>query len=255
MDRLMGSSETTRNLGYPGCVFFPCYSLARTLSGPLMAWPSPSNLTNANDRQESTMGLQQPPLILDTAQTRQTHLRPWITRKGARTGDGTTTTAPLTFPRNAAYYADDLDYTWSVRGFCDAEHDVLLALVNWVGKGKAVESVVATTWNVRNDSESGIPRQRPSCPYPGMAVYDGERNVNEAATVRLRVQRVLETCGVLGGPGWASGFLPWSHCSPCFRFERQAPAAKAEADIASGIHQGNEPHWFQKHPLHDIPAS
>lgn len=77
--------------------------------------------------------------------------------------------------------------TWSVPGFRDAEHDVLLALADWVEEGKAVESVIATTWTVANDSDSGVLRQRPLCPYPEMAVYHEEGNVNDAASWHCEV--------------------------------------------------------------------
>ena len=92
--------------------------------------------------------------------------------------------------------------TWSVPGFRDAEHDILLALVVWVEEGKAVESVVATTWNVGNDSDSGILRQRRLCPYPGMAVYDGEGNMDEAASWHCEVE-CAKSSGDMRRPGGA----------------------------------------------------
>lgn len=72
--------------------------------------------------------------------------------------------------------------TWSVPGFRDAEHDILLALVDWVEEGKAVESVVATTWTVSNDSDTGVLRQRPLCPYPEKAIYHGEGDADDASS-------------------------------------------------------------------------
>ncbi|SPN99097.1 related to feruloyl esterase B precursor [Cephalotrichum gorgonifer] len=70
--------------------------------------------------------------------------------------------------------------TWSVPGFNDAKHDVLLALVDWVEEGKPVDSLIATTWKVANDSDSGLLRQRPLCPHPEKAIYDGKGDVNKA---------------------------------------------------------------------------
>jgi feruloyl esterase len=78
--------------------------------------------------------------------------------------------------------------TWSVPGFEDSRHDILLALRDWVEEGTAVDSLVATTWKVQNDSSSGVLRQRPLCPYPAMAVYDGEGNVDEAGSWSCAVQ-------------------------------------------------------------------
>lgn len=74
--------------------------------------------------------------------------------------------------------------TWSVPGFEDAGHDALLALVDWVEKGRAVESVVATTWRSSQDPTSGVRRQRPVCKWPRTAVWDGQGDVDEAGSWR-----------------------------------------------------------------------
>jgi hypothetical protein len=58
---------------------------------------------------------------------------------------------------------------FSTPGFSDAKHDALLALMEWVEKGVAVESIVATTWNQATNSSSGVLRQRPLCPFPETA--------------------------------------------------------------------------------------
>lgn len=58
---------------------------------------------------------------------------------------------------------------YSTPGFEDARHDALLALIDWVEKGKAVDSLIATTWKTSNDPSSGVLRQRPLCPFPQVA--------------------------------------------------------------------------------------
>jgi feruloyl esterase len=68
---------------------------------------------------------------------------------------------------------------WSVPGFLgDARYDALVALMNWVEKGTAVDSVVATTWK----ANGAVSRQRPLCPWPKRAVYKGSGNRNDAAS-------------------------------------------------------------------------
>lgn len=79
----------------------------------------------------------------------------------------------------AAFLGND---TYSVPGFADSQHDVLLALIDWVENGKAVDQVVATTWNSQREPSSGVLRQRPICPYPDTAKWDGTGNLNEAAS-------------------------------------------------------------------------
>ncbi|KAK4237084.1 putative feruloyl esterase B-2 [Achaetomium macrosporum] len=72
----------------------------------------------------------------------------------------------------------------SVPGFEDAEHDALLALFDWVEKGRAVESIVATAWRSPLDPTSGVKRQRPVCAWPKKAVWDGVGSVDDAASWR-----------------------------------------------------------------------
>ncbi|KAI3343167.1 Tannase/feruloyl esterase [Ustulina deusta] len=89
--------------------------------------------------------------------------------------------APWAFggPSQAALLGND---TWSVPGFQDAQHDILLALVNWVEQNATVNQVVATTWNTPKNVSSGVLRQRPLCPYPQMAIWDGAGDVNNATS-------------------------------------------------------------------------
>lgn len=63
---------------------------------------------------------------------------------------------------------------YSTPGFEDARHDVFLAVMDWVEKGKPVDEIVATTWTKFNDPSSGVLRQRPLCPYPKKQTYDGK---------------------------------------------------------------------------------
>ncbi|KAI2464961.1 tannase-domain-containing protein [Annulohypoxylon bovei var. microspora] len=72
--------------------------------------------------------------------------------------------------------------TYSVPGYTDAQHDVLLALVEWVENGTPIDQVVATTWKTSTDPSSGVLRQRPICTYPDTAAWDGSGNVDDAAS-------------------------------------------------------------------------
>ncbi|KAI0842759.1 tannase-domain-containing protein [Hypoxylon sp. FL0890] len=72
--------------------------------------------------------------------------------------------------------------TYSVPGYADAQHDVLLALVNWVENGVPIDQVIATTWHTSTDPSSGVLRQRPICAYPATAKWDGTGNVDDAAS-------------------------------------------------------------------------
>lgn len=68
---------------------------------------------------------------------------------------------------------------WSVPGFENmAEYDALVALMEWVEEGKAVDSLVATTW----DATAKVSRQRPLCPWPKKAIYGGNGDQNLAAS-------------------------------------------------------------------------
>ncbi|KAI0005835.1 Tannase/feruloyl esterase [Xylariaceae sp. FL0662B] len=79
----------------------------------------------------------------------------------------------------AAMFGND---TYSVPGYNDAEHDALLALMDWVERDVPVDQIVATTWRDPVNTQSGVLRQRPLCPYPQMAKWDGEGDVNDAGS-------------------------------------------------------------------------
>ncbi|KAH9897390.1 putative ferulic acid Esterase/Feruloyl esterase [Xylariomycetidae sp. FL2044] len=93
----------------------------------------------------------------------------------------TVTDSPWAFggASQAAQLGND---TWSVPGYRDAQHDALLALMDWVENGNAVDSIVASTWKEAGNASSGLLRQRPLCPYPEMARWDGENDVNAASS-------------------------------------------------------------------------
>ncbi|KAI1373869.1 tannase and feruloyl esterase [Hypoxylon crocopeplum] len=69
---------------------------------------------------------------------------------------------------------------YSVPGFQDPKHDALLALMEWVEGGKAVDQIIATTWHNSTVPSSGVWKQRPLCPYPKSAMYNGVGDVNDA---------------------------------------------------------------------------
>lgn len=80
-------------------------------------------------------------------------------------------------PNGAAVLGTDV---FSTPGFEDPQHDALMALMEWVEKDVAPEQIVATTWTNSTDASSGVLRQRPLCPWPKTAVYDGTGEVNSA---------------------------------------------------------------------------
>ncbi|KAK3319951.1 Tannase/feruloyl esterase [Cercophora scortea] len=74
---------------------------------------------------------------------------------------------------------------WSVPGFEGSKrHDALLALADWVERGEAVESVVATAWRSPMNASSGVLRQRPLCAWPAKAVWDGVGDQDQADSWR-----------------------------------------------------------------------
>ncbi|KAK5129286.1 hypothetical protein LTR08_003616 [Meristemomyces frigidus] len=63
---------------------------------------------------------------------------------------------------------------YSVPGFEDSQHDIVLAVMAWVENGTAPASLMATEWQDR-DVAQGVKVQRPVCPYPQQAKYQGGR--------------------------------------------------------------------------------
>ena len=73
----------------------------------------------------------------------------------------------------------------------NAEHHVVSAVIKWVEEGVAPEKIVAT----RFGPGAAVSRQRPVCPYPAQAAYQGSGNIDEAAsfscvTPRLEDEKV-----------------------------------------------------------------
>jgi hypothetical protein len=64
-------------------------------------------------------------------------------------------------------------------GACPDQHDPVTAIVNWVEKGKAPESILA-----RQLDKGKVVRTRPLCPYPEVARYSGQGSIDDAANFR-----------------------------------------------------------------------
>jgi feruloyl esterase len=55
-------------------------------------------------------------------------------------------------------------------------NDAVTAVIDWVEKGKAPDSIVAT-----QVTGGKVARTRPLCPYPQVARYKGQGSIDEAA--------------------------------------------------------------------------
>jgi hypothetical protein len=62
----------------------------------------------------------------------------------------------------------------------DLEHDLISAAVAWVEQGHAPGVIVATKFR-DDDATKGIAMQRPLCPHPAVAIYNGKGDTNDAA--------------------------------------------------------------------------
>ncbi|KAI1352425.1 Tannase/feruloyl esterase [Xylaria sp. FL0043] len=74
---------------------------------------------------------------------------------------------------------------WSVPlGLNDSRHDALLALMDWVEKGKEVSQIIASEFNFTDATQQNIVlyRQRPLCVYPKTAKWNGIGDQNDAAS-------------------------------------------------------------------------
>ncbi|CCD51779.1 hypothetical protein ACHAO1_007262 [Botrytis cinerea] len=82
----------------------------------------------------------------------------------------------------ASVIGDDSAGYWihSKPGFDNAQHDVLLALIDWVENDTAPTQVIATKWNDESTLDYVI-NQRPICMYPQQAKYVGTGNTSVAA--------------------------------------------------------------------------
>jgi Tannase and feruloyl esterase len=64
-------------------------------------------------------------------------------------------------------------------GTRDAQHNIELALEEWVEKGSAPRAIVATKYE-GGDPAKGVKMTRPVCPYPQVAKYKGSGDTNDA---------------------------------------------------------------------------
>lgn len=65
-------------------------------------------------------------------------------------------------------------------GAQDPQHNIELALVDWVEKGSAPSKIVASKF-VDDDPSKGVKFTRPLCPYPQTAKFNGTGDPNDAA--------------------------------------------------------------------------
>ncbi|KAI0132614.1 feruloyl esterase B [Xylariales sp. AK1849] len=70
---------------------------------------------------------------------------------------------------------------YSVPNNVNRQHDAMLALISWVENSTAVDSIIASAYNTSTGSLV-VTRQRPLCPYPEKAVYDGSGDQNAATS-------------------------------------------------------------------------
>lgn len=67
----------------------------------------------------------------------------------------------------------------------DAEHDILAALNRWVERGIAPEKIIATHY-VDDNPAKRIQFERPLCPYPEVAQYNGHGDPSNASSFTCR---------------------------------------------------------------------
>ena len=67
------------------------------------------------------------------------------------------------------------------QGARDPQHNMELALVEWVEKSVAPSAIVATKF-VDDDPSKGVKFTRPLCPYPQVAKFNGDGDPNDAAS-------------------------------------------------------------------------
>ncbi|PWY88216.1 tannase-domain-containing protein [Aspergillus heteromorphus CBS 117.55] len=68
--------------------------------------------------------------------------------------------------------------TYSVPGYKESRHDVILAMMNWVENGTAPNDIVAIVWKSLTTADDVL-RRRPICPYPLQAKYTGHGDQND----------------------------------------------------------------------------
>ena len=75
----------------------------------------------------------------------------------------------------------------AVLGPKDAQHNISLALQQWVEKGVAPEAVIAAKYE-GDDQAKGVKMTRPLCPYPQVAKYHGSGDTNDAGNFVCAVE-------------------------------------------------------------------
>jgi hypothetical protein len=70
-------------------------------------------------------------------------------------------------------------------GLGDAEHDMVVALEQWVEKGVPPTRLVATKW-VSDDKAKGVAMTRPLCLFPKVAKFKGTGDVTDAANFECK---------------------------------------------------------------------
>jgi feruloyl esterase len=63
----------------------------------------------------------------------------------------------------------------------DPQHNIFVALEQWVEQGIAPDAIIATKYVNDLDPSQGVRMTRPLCPYPQVAVYKGSGDTNDAA--------------------------------------------------------------------------
>jgi len=63
----------------------------------------------------------------------------------------------------------------------DPEHNIFVALEQWVEQGKAPRNIIATKY-VEDSPSKGVEMTRPLCAYPQIAAWSGKGSPNEAST-------------------------------------------------------------------------
>ncbi|KAI1333623.1 tannase and feruloyl esterase [Xylariaceae sp. FL0016] len=91
--------------------------------------------------------------------------------------------APWYFGGNnhASLLEENGQHEFPLPGRNESDHDALLALMDWVEAGTAVERLVSVKFN--NDTVSkGVLRERPICKYPMFAAWDGTGDADWASS-------------------------------------------------------------------------
>jgi feruloyl esterase len=70
----------------------------------------------------------------------------------------------------------------------DAQHDVTVALEQWVEKGIAPQSIIATKFR-EDDPEKGMQRTGLLCPWPQVARWSGHGSTDQASNYRCEITK------------------------------------------------------------------